>query len=587
MKRLMLLLLGTFLIVALSYFCFLDKAGRIQDRLVSKVQNSYEDKQMSWVEAKAKGSKYGPTRNLILEGTAPSEALKQEAKKIALMQNGVYKVDNHLKVSSATNEVQDEVQEVAQKEEVVVEDKKTQVALISPYEIEVTKGKDKKIELSGYVPDSKTHQHIISQAQTLFGSKNVTDSLKEAEGAPQGWSNLIKLGLDELGVVDNGGFKIADNQFDFIGNVDKYNKKENLLKEFKEHLSSKITANIDIDSPKKIVADKLEEKLDKADEILAKAEEKAEKSVELKKFANVPEPKKKIVKTDVAKDKPFSCQDEFKKLLATSKIHFKYNKYDISPDSYTLLDKLVKTANQCPKKRISIGGHTDSTGSAAYNLDLSSNRAKSVKAYMVKKGITEKRLLAIGYGELNPIASNETKELRAKNRRIEFNVADGKNIATIIKPKTIKVTPTPTTKVTTKKVVHKKSVITKGKDSSYCKEKFRSILENDKIYLSMDRKAVSKRSYALLNSLVKVAKSCPTTKIMIESHTDSIGSTKDNLILSKTKAETIKRYMTNKGIKSSRVISVGFGESKPITDNSTPQGRKQNRRVKIYIKESK
>jgi outer membrane protein OmpA-like peptidoglycan-associated protein/osmotically-inducible protein OsmY len=575
MKKLVLLLLGIFLIVALSYFCFLDKAGRIQDRLVSKVQNSYKDKQMNWVEVKAKGSKYGPTRNIILEGLAPSEALKQEAQKMALMQSGVYKVDNHLKVNSDGNDVQ----EIAQKEEVTIEDKKAQAEVVSPYEIEVTKDKNNKIELSGYVPDSKTHQHIVLQAQTLFGSKNVIDKLKEVKGAPVGWSNLVMLGLDELGIVDDGGFKIADNQFDFIGNVDKYSKKESLLKEFKEHLSSQIEANIDINSPKKVV-DKLEEKLNRADEILAKAEEKAKKSVKIKEFVSDKKPKKTV-------NKSFSCQDEFKKLLSTSKIHFKHNKYDISPDSYALLDKLVEIANKCPKKKISIGGHTDSTGSAAYNLNLSSNRAKSVKAYMVKKGIPEKRLLAIGYGELNPITDNLTKKSRAKNRRIEFNIVESKNIVTIKKPKTTKEDPKSTPKITTKETTHKKSVITATKDSSYCKEKFRSILKKDRVYLTMDRKAVSKRSYALLNSLVNVAKSCPSTKIVIEGHTDSIGSVKDNLILSKTKAEAVKRYMVNKGIQDNRVVTVGFGESKPIADNSTSEGRKQNRRVKIYIKDSK
>ena len=586
MKRLMLLLLGTFLIVALSYFCFLDKAGRIQNRLVSNVQNSYDDKQMSWVEAKAKGSKYGPTRNLILEGTAPSEVLKQEAEKIALTQNGVHSVENRLIVASDLNQEQKVTQElVVAEEEISTQEKKDEVALLSPYEIEVTKDKDNRLELSGYVPDSQTHQHIVSQAQTLFGSKNVTDNLKESKGAPEGWSELIKLGLDELGVVKDGGFKIVDNQFDFIGNVDKYGKKETLLKEFKDNLSTKITANIDIDSPKKVV--EIEKKLDKAEEILAKAEDKAEKSIKLEDFSIKRDPVKEvshISKVEISKEVKFSCQDEFKKLLSNQKIHFKHNKYTINDDSYDLLDKLVSIASKCPKKTISIGGHTDSTGSAEYNLNLSSNRAKAVKAYLVKKGIKEKRVLAIGYGELNPIASNETKSSRAKNRRIEFNVADGKNISTIIKPKVEKDI---VKKTVTKKATKKRTIITKGKDSTYCKAKFRSILENDKVYLSMDRKKVAKKSFKLLNSLSKVAQSCPSTKIVIEAHTDSIGSDKDNMILSKTKAKTIKRYMTNKGVKESRIIAVGFGETKPITDNSTAEGRKQNRRVKIYIKDSK
>ena len=66
-----------------------------------------------------------------------------------------------------------------------------------------------------------------------------------------------------------------------------------------------------------------------------------------------------------------------------------------------------------------IAGHTDSTGPEAYNLRLSVRRARAVKEFLVKCGIEAQRLIPKGYGEDRPLASNETKEGRRKNRRVE------------------------------------------------------------------------------------------------------------------------------------------------------------------------
>jgi len=71
-----------------------------------------------------------------------------------------------------------------------------------------------------------------------------------------------------------------------------------------------------------------------------------------------------------------------------------------------------------------IGGHTDSVGSAKLNQSLSESRAKAVLDYLVSKGIAADRLSSKGYGEDTPIASNKTRSGRAKNRRVEINLAD-------------------------------------------------------------------------------------------------------------------------------------------------------------------
>jgi OOP family OmpA-OmpF porin len=103
-------------------------------------------------------------------------------------------------------------------------------------------------------------------------------------------------------------------------------------------------------------------------------------------------------------------------------LKFDFNKAEIKPQYYPLLDKAVHVLEINPTLKIAIHGHTDSVGTEAYNQKLSERRAMAVKDYLVSKGIAADRLTAVGKGEADPIASNDTKEGRAQNRRVEFNV---------------------------------------------------------------------------------------------------------------------------------------------------------------------
>jgi outer membrane protein OmpA-like peptidoglycan-associated protein len=103
-------------------------------------------------------------------------------------------------------------------------------------------------------------------------------------------------------------------------------------------------------------------------------------------------------------------------------VFFDFNKYEIKPESGVELDKLIQLLNDNPSVRIQIGGHTDNIGTAADNLKLSENRAKSVVAYLSAKGLDVKRLTAKGFGATQPVSVNTTEEGRALNRRTELKV---------------------------------------------------------------------------------------------------------------------------------------------------------------------
>lgn len=92
----------------------------------------------------------------------------------------------------------------------------------------------------------------------------------------------------------------------------------------------------------------------------------------------------------------------------------------LTQNSKTILNKVVRTLTDNPEIEVEIRGYTDNRGSSKVNMNLSQRRANAVKDYLVQNGIDASRIQAIGYGPANPIAPNNTRAGRAKNRRIEF-----------------------------------------------------------------------------------------------------------------------------------------------------------------------
>jgi outer membrane protein OmpA-like peptidoglycan-associated protein len=103
-------------------------------------------------------------------------------------------------------------------------------------------------------------------------------------------------------------------------------------------------------------------------------------------------------------------------------IFFDFAKWDLKPESFVELNHLVDLLNEYPRINVEIGAHTDAIGSDRDNQILSENRAKSVVDYLIGKGIAETRLHSKGYGESVPIATNDTDDGRALNRRVEFKL---------------------------------------------------------------------------------------------------------------------------------------------------------------------
>jgi outer membrane protein OmpA-like peptidoglycan-associated protein len=110
----------------------------------------------------------------------------------------------------------------------------------------------------------------------------------------------------------------------------------------------------------------------------------------------------------------------FKKALQG--IQFETGKANIKPSSFNLLNQIANALILNPTYLIEVQGHTDNVGGDDYNMNLSNERAASVRAYLISKGVSEVKITSKGYGETTPVASNNTSAGKAMNRRVEFVV---------------------------------------------------------------------------------------------------------------------------------------------------------------------
>jgi OOP family OmpA-OmpF porin len=231
------------------------------------------------------------------------------------------------------------------------------------------------VTLTGYVPDNAVHAAIAAAAGRKFFSEKVVDNLKASVGAPSGFAGAVVPALGALSRLSTGTLVVSDREVKISGDA------------LYDTAAAQIRAALLKDFPQGWQV--------KADISVKPASAPVDATV---------------------------CQQLFSDLLAKGKIRFESGRATIDPDSAGLLDRLIETALRCPTVNIEIAGHTDTDGEDAFNQALSEKRAQAVSDYMVKAGLPADRFTATGYGSTQPVATNDTDEGKAQNRRIEFTV---------------------------------------------------------------------------------------------------------------------------------------------------------------------
>jgi OmpA-OmpF porin, OOP family len=245
-----------------------------------------------------------------------------------------------------------------------------------PYVFQVNKDPvASTLTFTGYVPDNAAHAALIEAARRKFLNEKIVDHLKASVGAPNGFANAVTAALGALSRLSTGSLTISDREVKLSGDA------------FYEVAAEEIRAGLAGELPQGWRAN-----------------------------------------TEVSTRPPASavdatvCQQLFAELLAIGKIRFVSGQANIDNDSRGLMDRLVEIALRCPSASLEISGHTDTDGDGEANMRLSERRAQAVLEYMLRAGLPGDRLVAVGHGEEQPVASNDTAEGKAQNRRIEFTV---------------------------------------------------------------------------------------------------------------------------------------------------------------------
>lgn len=308
------------------------------------------------------------------------------------------------------------------------------------------------VVLSGHVPSDKVRDDLAAVAKATFGK--VTDKMQLAEGAPEGFGRAATGVLNQLAKLKEGTGEIVDHALSLSGEATDEGTANSVRAALKGAAPAafKLTEKLRFPvAPPPPVVDKEAE--ERARQATAEAERDRQRQIEIererlaaerakqaaererqaalaKKDADEAEARRKaddarreaeskaVAKQAEAK----KCQQTLSGIAKSGVILFERAKADIKSESRSTLDKLAQAANNCPGMRIEVEGHTDAEGTPERNKALSERRAQSVKAYLADAGVDAGRLDAIGYGETQPVAPNDTPENRAKNRRIEFAV---------------------------------------------------------------------------------------------------------------------------------------------------------------------
>jgi len=231
------------------------------------------------------------------------------------------------------------------------------------------------LKLTGYVPDNTVHAALVAAAGRKFFGEKIVDDLKASIGAPAGFAAAVGPALAALSRLSTGTLVVSDREVKLSGDA------------FYDAAAVQIRAGPGKDFPQGW--------LYKADISVKPASAPVDATV---------------------------CQQLFSDLLSKGRIRFEPGRATINPDSAGLLDRLIETASRCPNAQIEIAGHTDADGDDAINQALSERRAQAVSDYLVKAGLPADRFTATGYGSTQPVATNDTDEGKAQNRRIDFMV---------------------------------------------------------------------------------------------------------------------------------------------------------------------
>ncbi|MFO1209073.1 MAG: OmpA family protein [Amaricoccus sp.] len=256
-----------------------------------------------------------------------------------------------------------------------------------------------------------------------------------------------------------------------------------------------------------------------------------------------------------------ACVASIEAILASKRIDFAPGAATLAPESAPVVAQIAQVLRGCPDAAIEVGGHTDAQGSESGNLRLSQQRADAVLAALRAPDLPLAAMTARGYGEADPVADNGTDAGRQQNRRIAFTAL----------------------------AVQEAPAVAEGAAppaddaSAACAARIDAAEAKGKIEFAVGTATIADSSKPVIQAIGDALRQCPDVALEIGGYTDSIGSEEGNLRLSQQRADAVLAALRAPDLPLPAATARGYGESNPVADNSTFDGRNRNRRITFSL----
>jgi len=254
-----------------------------------------------------------------------------------------------------------------------------QAGAVGPPQFSATLGPEGAVQLRGRVPDDLVNVTAENYAMAKFGQSKVTMGTRVVEGLPNGWPVRVLASIDALSKLSNGSVVVEPDLVTIKGNTGIPTAQADITGLLIEKLGQSAEFDIDVTYVK-----------------------------ELDPIAGLPTPEE--------------CVAQIGSVTKDRKILFDPGSASITVDTQPVVDDIADILKKCSNLRIQIAGYTDSQGGEDMNQQLSQQRATAVLDALRVRRVPVNTFEAVGYGEADPIATNDTEDGREANRRIEFKL---------------------------------------------------------------------------------------------------------------------------------------------------------------------
>jgi OOP family OmpA-OmpF porin len=250
-----------------------------------------------------------------------------------------------------------------------------------PARLVATRGEDGKVEIRGRLAEAVDREVVESFAQARFGAAEATAGLRLDDEVPATWTPRVLAGLDALGHIARGSVVVTPDDVTVQGETGEPEARRDIARLLSEQLGGGASFTIDVSYTQDL------------------------------------DPKAGLPSAE-------ECVRMVQAADAERKITFAPSSAEFDPASTETLDRIAEILRECGPVPMEIAGYTDSQGREEMNLALSQQRADAVLDALISRRILTSGIDAIGYGEADPIADNDTEAGREANRRIEFHLVE-------------------------------------------------------------------------------------------------------------------------------------------------------------------